>query len=608
VALGWTEICLPRAALSELDAAQQRSVLAHELAHLQRKDPLWLVLGTTLEQLLFFQPLNRLARRNMQEVAEYLCDDWAAVCDGSGLPIARGLASVAKWLDGEERGVPLAGMAERPSLLVARVQRLLEATAVSLEPQRSWHLMALGLALLLTVVLVPGVRAAPAVGWFEGEATAAKGASSKDETASALATTETVSSEDTQPTASTVEVRAERKRARDVTRDVAQVKRDAVSYQYDSRTLLAQLAPLSPPSPPSPASPASPPSPASPGYSVAWALKQKKFALEAQKMAMKQVHLNLAHPRALMVGRDGHNVHINFHGHNHGGGATSADPATIDALVKALKDADAGVREAAAESLGRLGDARGQEGLMAAASDSDVRVRTAAVEALAALEDPRSIPVYAKALKDSSAGVRRAAAEALAAMDDAPQTVEPLVSALGDTDVHVRLAAVQGLSARKDKRALSALGSLAKDPSPEVRAAAVSALGEMEDPASLPALSAALKDDNEAVRAQAVRALGNLGSPKATAALIEATKDRSVEVRSQAAAALAENHDASNSTAVVSALKALLEDSSAEVREESIDALSEIRDAGAVQALIAAMQSKDPVVRKAAAAALGQRD
>jgi HEAT repeat protein len=79
-------------------------------------------------------------------------------------------------------------------------------------------------------------------------------------------------------------------------------------------------------------------------------------------------------------------------------------------------------------------------------------------------------------------------------------------------------------------------------------------------------------------------------------------------VRSQAAEALAENHDASNSSAVVGALKALLEDSSAEVREQSIDALAEIRDAGAVQALIAAMQSKDPVVRKAAAAALGQRD
>src|SRR5262249_15247535 len=120
VALGWGEICLPAEALLELDAAQQRSVLAHELAHLRRLDPLWLVLGSVLEQLFFFQPLNRVARARMQEVAEYLCDDWAAARDGSGLSVAQGLASVAAWLDGRETVVPLAGMGEQPSPPLAR--------------------------------------------------------------------------------------------------------------------------------------------------------------------------------------------------------------------------------------------------------------------------------------------------------------------------------------------------------------------------------------------------------------------------------------------------------------------------------------------------------
>jgi HEAT repeat protein len=106
----------------------------------------------------------------------------------------------------------------------------------------------------------------------------------------------------------------------------------------------------------------------------------------------------------------------------------------------------------------------------------------------------------------------------------------------------------------------------------------------------------------------AVRGLGNLESDKVTPALIEATKDKSADVRAQAANALGEHHDASTSAAVVSTLKGLLDDSSSDVREQAISALSDIRDAGAVQALIAAMQSKDPVVRKAAAAALGQRD
>lgn len=599
VALGWSEICLPKAALSELDASQQRSVLAHELAHLQRKDPLWLLLGTALEQLLFFQPLNRLARRNMQEVAEYLCDDWAAVCDGSGLPIARGLASVARWLDGEERAVPLAGMAERPSLLVARVQRLLEATAVSLEPRRSWHLLALGLALLLTVVLVPGVRAAPAVGWFEGEAKAeAKEDSADDSTQTSVVTSASATSTSEVETDKSLEKEMRRLGAADQKR----MAKDAARMQSDMRLALGTLPQTAvvigqvPPAPPAPAVPAAPPAPPAPPApklaKSAWGFNYEfKKAWAKTRVQLSKTHMKLA---AVSHGRHSQ--------------ASSADPATVDALVKALKDPDAGVREAAAESLGRLADARALDGLLAAASDSDAKVRAAVVEALAALQETRAIPVLAKALKDSSSAVRREAAEALSRLDEAPEAVEPLVSALQDTDVHVRLAAVQGLAARKDKRALAALAGLVKDSSAEVRAAAVCALGELQDASSIPALTTALKDENEEVREQAVRALGNLGSPKAIPALVEATKDRSADVRSGAASALAELHDAANSPQVVSALKALLDDSSSEVREQAINALSEIRDAGALQALIAAMQSKDPVVRKAAAAALGQRD
>jgi HEAT repeat protein len=589
VALGWSEICLPAAALSELDQAQQRSVLAHELAHLERRDPLWLLLGTTLEQLLFFQPLNRLARRNMQEVAEYLCDDWAAVADGSGLPIARGLAEVARWLDGEERAVPLAGMAERPSLLVARVQRLLGATVISLEPRRSWHLGALALVLLLTVVLVPGVRAAPAVGWFEGDTNLPAAPKATSAEAIAVASEDAVSfAEDTQQQAV----------------DESRRKADGARRHAENSPLVLAQADPAPYAFAVPAVPPVPPVPALPALTtnVAWAMKQAKLSMQAQKVALAQVRKQLVHTHLNVT------LH-NRHGRSGKGGATStADAATVDALVKALKDSDAGVREAAAESLGRLGDTRALDGLMAAASDSEARVRAAAVEALATLEDPRSIPVLTRALKDTNVSVRRAAAEALASMDEAPQTVEPLVSALSDSDVHVRLAAVQGLAARKDKRALSALGGLAKDSSPEVRAAAINALGDLQDPAAIPALTAALKDDNEQVREMAVRGLGNLESDKVTPALIEATKDKSADVRAQAANALGEHHDASTSAAVVSTLKGLLDDSSSDVREQAISALSDIRDAGAVQALIAAMQSKDPVVRKAAAAALGQRD
>ena len=97
----------------------------------------------------------------MQEVAEFLCDDWAAARNGSGLDVARGLASVAAWLDGHAPSVPLAGMAEHPSQLLARVTRLLERGADEVERLRPWHVGGMALLLLMTVLVAPGVRAAP---------------------------------------------------------------------------------------------------------------------------------------------------------------------------------------------------------------------------------------------------------------------------------------------------------------------------------------------------------------------------------------------------------------------------------------------------------------
>ena len=126
VAMGATEICLPERVLTSLAPAEQRAVLAHELGHLVRRDPTWLAVGVVLENLLFVQPLNRVARRRVQEAAEYLCDDWAAMQTGGGLTLAKCLAEVATWLQASRQAVPVSGMAENRSQLVARVQRLLD--------------------------------------------------------------------------------------------------------------------------------------------------------------------------------------------------------------------------------------------------------------------------------------------------------------------------------------------------------------------------------------------------------------------------------------------------------------------------------------------------
>ena len=119
------EICLPESALTELDLEEQRVMLAHELAHLARRDPLWLAFASVVERVLWIQPLNRVARRRIATSAEFLCDEWAVRRTGSGVALARCLAQVAEWIQTSPLGVPVAGMAEERSLLVSRVETLL---------------------------------------------------------------------------------------------------------------------------------------------------------------------------------------------------------------------------------------------------------------------------------------------------------------------------------------------------------------------------------------------------------------------------------------------------------------------------------------------------
>ena len=126
VALANDEVCLPRRALVELDAVEQESMLAHEIAHVVRRDPQWLIVARVIEVVLFVQPLNALARRRMQAVAEFLCDDWAVQRTRQPVMLAKALAAVAEWVGRAPRLHAMSAMVESGgSPLVQRVRRIL---------------------------------------------------------------------------------------------------------------------------------------------------------------------------------------------------------------------------------------------------------------------------------------------------------------------------------------------------------------------------------------------------------------------------------------------------------------------------------------------------
>lgn len=121
------EICIPVRALEDLPAPLVRPALAHELGHHSRLDPLWLGLVDAVRSGLAWQPLNRIAARELAREAELGADAWAASVTGDRFGLARCLTEVAGWLGERRQGGPLeaCAMLREKSALERRVQRLI---------------------------------------------------------------------------------------------------------------------------------------------------------------------------------------------------------------------------------------------------------------------------------------------------------------------------------------------------------------------------------------------------------------------------------------------------------------------------------------------------
>lgn len=161
--------------------------------------------------------------------------------------------------------------------------------------------------------------------------------------------------------------------------------------------------------------------------------------------------------------------------------------------------------------------------------------------------------------------------------------------------------------------------ALVRDPDAEVRFLAATALGNsaMPDEAAAAALIHALKRDQPRIRARAAQSLATMASwPRVTPALIAALADPSAEVRAEAAASLARGFQ--DGEEVELALFAARADPHSAVRAAIIAAM-DLRSsqpssktpsgsgrAGHYQAMmLAGLKDESPLVRRAAARALG---
>ena len=215
----------------------------------------------------------------------------------------------------------------------------------------------------------------------------------------------------------------------------------------------------------------------------------------------------------------------------------------IAALVRALQDSVASVREDAAYALGRLEAAAAVEPLTARlARDPAANVREMIAWALAQIGNrSASGALGIVAQRDSSEAVRGMAVWALGQLED-PASVGALVTVLRDASAEVRGRAAWALGTIEPHDAPVPLVAALRDPSHDVRLRAAWALGQIADSGAVTELAAALRDSTTEVRRAALWALGQIGGDAAQGALLQALDDRDPEVRSRAARALAGSH------------------------------------------------------------------
>lgn len=151
-AVGTDEICVPIALFGTLSREERRALLAHELGHLTKQDPVWLAILGCLSQVIVFQPLNRFAIRRLRGACERAADDFAVRLTGEPAALARALTSIAAVVLILSGGAAAAG-----SPIVERVRRILDDASARRQPSGGRVRLAwVSAAIMVLLFLTPG--------------------------------------------------------------------------------------------------------------------------------------------------------------------------------------------------------------------------------------------------------------------------------------------------------------------------------------------------------------------------------------------------------------------------------------------------------------------
>lgn len=145
------EICVSTT-FTALGRIEQQGVLAHEMAHLERRDLAWIAFADTVACALAAQPLVRMVARRLRRDTEFICDDIAVGQTGDGRAYVRALTALAS----EHDAMAVPALAYGSSPIVQRAERVLRLGA----PDRR---LPARVATVLLLLLLSGLLSLPRV-------------------------------------------------------------------------------------------------------------------------------------------------------------------------------------------------------------------------------------------------------------------------------------------------------------------------------------------------------------------------------------------------------------------------------------------------------------
>lgn len=125
MAIGWLKpvVLLPLGVLNGVPAAQMEAILAHELAHIKRRDYLMNLMQSLLEAVFFYHPAVWWLSANIRTERENICDDIAINLTGNSMEFVKALTKIQEInLGSPALAAGLSG--KNKNRLIRRIRRL----------------------------------------------------------------------------------------------------------------------------------------------------------------------------------------------------------------------------------------------------------------------------------------------------------------------------------------------------------------------------------------------------------------------------------------------------------------------------------------------------